>query len=109
MKAMATINTLFLLVGLYLLFIQPVKTDLDVRIKYVSLDRAGLINEGKRIEVEWSFGVPNRNNVPRFIAAPALHAEARNASIFVILALVNVLMACVIAFRERRLKTPQSD
>ncbi len=101
MKALLVLNTVTLLSAVYLAVLQPMRTDLDVRMRYVQLDRAGAINREVLanpaiFQPSYGFSDDVRNTVPRYIARPALDGQRFNAFFLVGLASINVAIVVFI-------------
>ena len=98
-------NSVALFIFSYLLVYSSMFTDLDVRMKFTALDRAGVINEEALGAFDTSFGFAQgyiRNSVPRFIAGPALEKERRNALAGVCLAFINAFVAGAVWLHVRK-------
>jgi hypothetical protein len=104
MKGILALNVIAVLVAAHLGFIRPLFTDLEVRARYVELDRAGVINASALATFHPSYGfdtdeMAHRETVPRFVARPALDRERFNAILLVVVGTVNSAVA-VAAIRK---------
>ena len=98
MKALLVLNAVALLAAVYLSVLQPVLTDVNVRMRYTQLDRARAINhtvleDPSIFHPDYGFSANDRNTVPRYIAQPALDGQRLNAFLLLALAFVNVAIA----------------
>ena len=103
-RMLLILNTVSLLGFLGLFVVRPLFIDLDVRMNYTQLDRAGVINESALSQFHSSYGFSDspRNSVPRYIAGAALAAEKLNAFFGICLAGVNLLLIIGVCFALRR-------
>ena len=108
MKYLILLNVLAFALFLALRVVVPVFTAASVGMRYVELDRAGVINETALSEFDASFGFREnpRYTVPRYIGGPALSAETRNALLGAICSGANLLAAVLLAVRARRPANP---
>ena len=107
MKTLLLLNIIALLAAVYLAILQPIFTDVDIRMRYVQLDRAGAIVVNREVLTTFhpSYGFSEddeRNTVPGYIAQPAFARQKFNAFLMLGLALVNVAVVLLI----RRHKDP---
>ena len=96
LKVIFLINVLALIVFLGLFFFVPIYTDINVRMNFTQLDRAGVINEQALKQFHPSYGLTEdniRNTVPRYSARDALLKEKRNALFGICLASFNILVS----------------
>ena len=113
-KLLLVLNSVTLLAAVYLAVFQPLLTDVDVRTRYIQLDRAGAIAINQEVLTDFHPGYRfsdggERNTVPRYIAQPALAKQRFNAFLLLGLALVN---ATVIVFVRKNIvivKQPRHD
>ncbi len=104
-KVFLVVNCLATLGFAFLLLIQPLSTDLDVRGRYTQLDREGVINQDALAKFHPSYGFTaanHRNSVPRYIAGPALRALRANAEIGLAVAATNLAVAVWALLAARR-------
>lgn len=108
-KVLLIVNSLGLLGFAFLLFVQPVFTDVQVRMNWTQLDREGVSNEDALAKFHPSYGFTSelhRNPVPRYIAQPALGAQTANAGIGLVVAGVNPGLALWALWAPRRTRKP---
>jgi hypothetical protein len=101
-KALLVLNAGAVLGAVYLSVVQPFFTGVDVGMRYVELDRAGVINhtvldDPAIFHPSYGFSTDDRGAVPRYIAQSALHGQRFNAFVLLGLALANVAIAAVFA------------
>jgi hypothetical protein len=101
------INAVCLLSAVYLILVEPFLSDVELRMRYTSLDRAQAINQDKLADFDSSLAANDRNNVPRWMAAHTKRAQWRNALMIGCLSLVNtIITGILVGFdwrkRERR-------
>jgi len=104
-KLICLSNIVALLACSYMFARALIFTNVDVRMNFVMLDRAGVINEEPLKEFNPSYGFAEghiRNSVPLFIAGPALDNEKRNALAGVFFAFFNTTIAGIawLVFRK---------
>ena len=103
MKAVLWINVIAILQFGYLLFVDSLMVDLDVRMRFTELDRAGVINAEALKDCHGSYGFSDiRNGVPRYVAEPALKAQRQAAATGLVLAVVNAFLAGFWLWRKAR-------
>ena len=93
------------MIGFALLFsILPIWTEVQVKMKYVNLDRAGVIdaNALAKFHPSYDFTKNPRIVVPLYIAGPALDAQSSSALGGFILALTNVVLTVWVLLKDRR-------
>jgi hypothetical protein len=101
MKALLLLNAVALLAAGYLATLQPMLTDLDVKMRYIQLDRAGAINQEVLTTFHPNYGFSRdkqRNTVPQYIAQPALDGQRFNA--FILLGLASLNVAVIVLVRK---------
>ena len=92
----AILNGMALVLFVLLLTLGSAWTDLGVRMNFVQLDRANVINVKALGQFHASYGFSGenleyRNSVPRYIAGPALSAAQTNAGLGSVVAACNAL------------------
>jgi hypothetical protein len=110
MKAIVVLNVIVAFLAVCLIFYGIIFVDLDVRSRYVQLDRTGVINVSALSKFHPSYGFSaddHRITVPRYIAGPALDQQMRSAILLLGLALTNIAIAVVSRRRGRIAPIPR--
>jgi len=100
------INALALVAGIFLFFVAPLNSDLQLRLLYTQLDRGQVINQQKLRAFDAALAKDDRNQVPRWMAQAALSAEKRNAKALTTLSLLNIAILAIAIFSFRRGQQP---
>ncbi len=112
MKSILTLNVIAAVLAVCLVLVRTFFVDLNVRMRYVQLDRAGAINDSvldTKFHPSYRFGAgDNRNAVPRYIAGPALDQQQYNAFLLLLLALINAVIALCSMRRTHSIATSQN-
>ncbi len=104
-KVILVVNVLAILGFAFLLFVQPIFTELDVGMNYTQLDRAGVINADALAAFHPGYGFSaanHRHSVPRYVAGPALRAQQATAGIGFAIACLNLVVSAAAAWVARR-------
>ncbi len=95
-------NAVSLLSAVYLVQFEPLLTDVHLRMRYTSLDRAQVINQGKLAAFDPSLAANDRSSVPLWMAEDTRRAQWRNALIIGCLSLVNTTIIGILVVFGRR-------
>jgi hypothetical protein len=107
-KILLAVNAVALIGFLIAAGIVPLFTDLDVRMRFTQLDRAGVINNDALDQFDPSYkfqeGAGYRATVPRFLAGTSLQRERMNAICGAIASAINCACAGFAWWSGRRVK-----
>ncbi|MCE9553695.1 MAG: hypothetical protein K8T91_10035 [Planctomycetes bacterium] len=102
------INALAVVIAAFLFFYAPQYSDLRLRLAYIELDRAQVINQEKLAVFAPSLKEDDRNRVPLWMAESVITAEKRNAKLLVIFSTLNVILLVIaIVTMHRNVKRSQ--
>lgn len=111
--ALAVFNIVAVLMFAVLLFVVPMFSQLETRVRFTELDRAGVVNPPalKQFHPSYGFGdittLEYRRTVPDYVAASPLAAQRENALLGFLITLANALVWLVLWRKSRPAPSPR--
>lgn len=99
---LALVNIAAMLLFAALLFVVPMFSQLETRIRFTELDRAGVVNPPalKQLHASYGFGditmLEYRRTVPDYVAASPLAAQRANALVGLLVTMTNAVVWLVL-------------